>query len=139
MIGNAMLMPSGRPQVMGMGEPLTGEEGFPIPYTPLTPFGPALTELAGSGTHGAAANRAALSGQGIAPGEQPGPSAITLEEAMQILGGVPKLKGQVFLLEDITERGFTEGRVVVGLTNMIDKATITNAIRDTKLYGASSS
>ena len=104
-------------------------------YILFTPFGPALTELAGSGTHGAAANRAALSGQGIAPGEQPGPSAITLEEAMQILGGVPKLKGQVFLLEDITERGFTEGRVVVGLTNMIDKATITNAIRDTKLYG----
>lgn len=135
MIGNAMLMPSGRPQVMGMGEPLTGEEGFPIPYTPLTPFGPALTELAGSGTHGAAANEAALSGRGVAPGEQPGPDSITLEEAMQILGGVPKLKGQVFLLEDITERGFTEGRVVVGLTNMIDKATITNAIRGTKLYG----
>ena len=116
----------------GMGEPVTGEAGFPIDYTPLTPFGPALTELAGTGVHGAAANEPS---SGVAPGEQPGPGAITLDEAMQILSGIEKLKGQVFLLEDIVDRGFTEGKVVVGLTNMIDKATITNAIRTTKLYG----
>ena len=132
MIGNTMLMPGGQPQLVGMGEPVTGEAGFPIDYTPLTPFGPALTELAGTGVHGAAANEPS---SGVAPGEQPGPGAITLDEAMQILSGIEKLKGQVFLLEDIVDRGFTEGKVVVGLTNMIDKATITNAIRTTKLYG----
>lgn len=127
-----MLMPGGQPQLVGMGEPVTGEAGFPIDYTPLTPFGPALTELAGTGVHGAAANEPS---SGVTPGEQPGPGAITLDEAMQILSGIEKLKGQVFLLEDIVDRGFTEGKVVVGLTNMIDKATITNAIRTTKLYG----
>lgn len=135
MVGNAMLMPSGRPQVLGMGEPMTGEEGFPIEYTPLKPYGPALAELAGSGVHGASANEAALAGTGITPGEQPGPNAITLEEATKILSGVKKLKGAVYLLEDIVERGFTEASVAVGLTNMVDKATITNAVRKTKLYG----
>ena len=133
--GNTMLMPSGQPQMMGMGEPMTGTEGFPIEYTPLKPYGPALAELAGTGTHGASANAAALSGQGIAPGEQPGASAVTMEEAIQVLSSVGKLKGQVYLLEDIVERGFTEGSVAVGLTSMIDKATVSNAIRDTKLHG----
>lgn len=136
MIGNTMLMPGGQPSMMGMGEPLTGNpESFPIPYTPLKPYGPGVAELAGTGVHGQGANEAALSGQGIAPGEQPGPNSITLEEAQQILSGVGKLKGAVYLLEDIVERGFTEGSVAVGITNAGDKATLSNAIRATKLSG----
>jgi hypothetical protein len=136
MIGNTMLMPGGQPSMMGMGEPLTGSpESFPIPYTPLKPYGPGVAELAGTGVHGQGANEAALSGQGITPGEQPGLNSITLEEATQILGGIKKLKGAVYLLEDIAERGFTEGSVAVGITMAGDKATISNAIRATKLAG----
>jgi len=128
--GNAMLMPGGRPQMLGMGEPVTGEEGFPIPYTPLKPFGPAVAELAGTGVHGAAANEQALGG-----GEQPGANSITFQEAQEILSGVQKLKGGVYLIGDIVERGYTDSSVEIGLEKAIDKATITNAVRDTKLYG----
>jgi len=136
MVGNAMLMPGGQPQMMGMGEPLTGTaESFPIPYTPLKPFGPAVAELAGTGVHGQGANEAALSGAGIQPGEQPGANAVTLDEATEILSGIDKLKGALYLMGDIVQRGFTEGSVQVGITKAIDKATVSNAVRGTKLAG----
>jgi hypothetical protein len=119
--------------MMGLGEPMTGQEGFPLPYTPLKPFGPAMAEMAGTGVHGNAATEKALTSAGIKPGEQPGANSITLQEAKDILSAIDKLKGAVYLLEDIVSSGFTESSVAVGLTKAIDKATIVNAVRGTKL------
>lgn len=129
---NATIMPGGAPQLMGMGEPLTGQENFPMEYTPVKPFGPALKELAGEGTHGGA----------VTAGEEgmPGRTMIRLEDAQSILSQVQNLKGQVFLMGEIVPmemggRGATDGPVEVGITNKLDKQTILNAIRDTPLFG----
>jgi hypothetical protein len=134
--GNTTLMAGGQPQMMGLGEPMTGTEGFPIDYSPLKPYGPAMAQLAGTGVHGAAVDNMGAAGPLAVPaGEQGGANAITLEEATQILGAVQKLKGEVFVMGDIVERGFTDGSVEVGLTKPIDKATISNGTKGTKLQG----
>ena len=117
--------------MMGIGEPLTGSpESFPIPYTPLKPFGPAMAAMTG-GVHGQGVNeQAAPSGAG---GAQPGPNSVTLEEATKILGAVQKLKGAVYLLGDIVANGYTDGSVEVALEKPIDKQTIANSVKGTKL------
>jgi hypothetical protein len=127
--GNTTLMPGGQPQLMGLGEPMTGSEGFPLPYTGLKPFGPAMAELAGTGVHGQGATEAALGGA------QPGPNAITLQEVQDVFSSIQKLKGAVFVFGDVVDTGYTDGSVEVGLTNPGDKATIVNAVKGTKLYG----
>ena len=137
MIGNAMLMPGGQPQMMGMGEPLTGEpEDFPIPYTPLKPYGPAIAELAGAGTHGAAANAAAAEG-GLQPEAMPGKEAVKAEDITAALEAatnrkgekaVAKLKGKVYLMGEIAERGWTDGQIEIGITVKADQQVITTAL-----------
>lgn len=121
-IGNTMVMPGGAPQMMGMGEPMTGQEGFPLPYTPLKPFNQALDKLFPNEEQGA------------------GPSdlseeAITADEAIQILSGIQKLRGEIYLIGEIAKRGYTEGKVELAISNKLDKQTILNAVRETRLYG----
>jgi len=125
-IGTTTVMPGGQPSMMGMGEPVTGKENFPIPYTPLKPFNEALQGLSkqGIGTP-----------EGGGAGGEGGPNAIRLEEAQQILSGIDKLRGDVFLMGDIAQYGFAESKVDVGITSKLDRATIVNGTRGTKLYG----
>lgn len=135
--GNTMLMPGGQPQMMGLGEPLTGSaESFPIPYTPLKPYGPAVASLAGTGTHGAAANREALGGapEGNA---LPGKTMVkaedivsALEQAVNRRGekAIDKLKGRVYLMGELATRGSTDGKVEIGITVKSDQQIITTAL-----------
>jgi hypothetical protein len=133
--GNAMLMPGGQPQLMGLGEPMTGEaEDFPIPYTPLSPYGPALSELAGTGVHGAAANEGAT---GLQAEAMPGMSVVksedvktALEQAVNRKGepAVSKLQGQVYLMGEIAQRGWTDGKIEIGITVKSDQQILTTAL-----------
>lgn len=135
--GNTMLMPGGQPQMVGMGEPITGEaEDFPIPYTPLKPYGPAMAELAGTGTHGAAATEAALSDE-LQPEAMPGKTVVKAEEITSALEAAvnrkgekatDKLKGMVYLMEDLATRGWTDGEIVIGITVKSDQQIITTAL-----------
>jgi hypothetical protein len=134
MVGpNAMLMPGGQPQVLGMGEPLTGSaESFPIPYTPLKPFGPAVAELAGTGVHGAAANEQALAAETM-----PGKGVITADQVVSALEqatnrrgekATDKLKGRVWLLGDLATRGFTNNKIELGISVKSDQQILTTAL-----------
>jgi len=51
-IGTTTVLPGGQPSMMGMGEPVTGKENFPIPYTPLKPFNEALRGLSAGAAGG---------------------------------------------------------------------------------------
>jgi hypothetical protein len=135
--GNAMLMPGGQPQMLGLGEPLTGAaESFPIPYTPLKPYGPAVAELAGTGVHGQAANEAAASG-GLQGEAMPGKNVIKAEDIAQALEGAvnrqgvkatDKIKGEVYLMGDLATRGWTDGKVELGITVKSDQQILTTAL-----------
>jgi hypothetical protein len=134
--GNAMLMPGGQPQMLGMGEPLTGNaESFPIPYTPLKPYGPALAQLAGTGVHGAAVEGAPATGP--AKEAMPGKNVVsaddiikTLESAVNRNGekAVDKLQGRVYLMGDLASRGWTDGKLEIGITVKSDQQIIVTAL-----------
>ena len=62
-------------------------------------------------------------------------NAITVEQVKQILAGIQKLKGEVYIGGEIARTGYTEGRVTLYITNKLDKATISNAVRETPLAG----
>jgi hypothetical protein len=122
MVGNTLVMPGGQPQMMGMGEPLTGGENFPIPYTAFQPYNQVGDAMFGkTGEKGPTDDRSA--------------NSITVEEVQQIIAGIPNLKGQVFIGGEMVQRGSTEGKVALYITSKLDKATVVNAVRDTKLYG----
>jgi hypothetical protein len=137
MIGGAMLMPGGQPQLMGIGEPMTeAPEDFPIPYTPLKPFGPALAELAGSGVHGASANEAAMKG-GLSADAMPGMEVVKAEDVVSALESAvnrkgekatAKLRGKVYLMGDLATRGWTDGAIEIGITHKPDQQIITTAL-----------
>jgi hypothetical protein len=127
-IGNTTLLPGGRPAMMGMGEPASGEEGFPLPYTELKPFNVGLDVLLGQGQQ-----PTGLEGE-------MGRGAITFEEASKILAAIDKLKGQIYLTGEIVPmeyggRGATSGKVEVIVTVKLDKATVVNGVRGTVLEG----
>lgn len=124
MMGNTLILPSGQPSMMGVGEPATGEEGFPLPYTVLKPFNQAMDQL----FPGQSENQ-----QGMV--NDLGPDAITIEEVQQAVGAVKNLKGQVFVGGDLAKSGATENRVTLYITNKLDKQTILNSVRETKLFG----
>ncbi len=126
--GNAMLMPGGQPQMMGVGEPLTGTEGFPIPYTPLKPYGPALEQVTGGGQQG---------GGRLATEAMPGRNVVraddiiaALEKAVNRKGeqAMGKLRGKVYLMGQIAERGWTDGKIEIGITVRSDQQVITTAL-----------
>jgi hypothetical protein len=110
-----VVLPEGRPFVMGMGEPLSGAENFPLPTENVLPYNQALEQLAPRGEK-----------PGMA-GEM-GPGAISAEEVTEALQGVQKLKGQVYLMGQLAERGATMSIIELGITNKLDKQTILNAL-----------
>lgn len=111
-----VVLPEGRPFAMGMGEPLTGAENFPLPTENVLPYNQALEQLAprDQGKGGAATEL--------------GPGALSVEEVQEALEGVQKLKGQVFIMGELAQRGATAGVIELGLTSKLDKATIINAL-----------
>ncbi len=123
MLGNTLVMPGGGPSMMGMGPPATGEEGFPMDYTELRPFNQAMDQILPRGG-------------GEEPGltDDLGPDAVTVEEVQETIGSVRNLKGEVFIGGELAKNGVTEGTIVLYITNNLDKATITNAVRDTRLW-----
>jgi hypothetical protein len=134
-IGNTTLMPGGQPAMMGMGEPMTGNEDFPLPYTPLKPFGPAMAEMAGTGVHGAAVDNQVAAG--AQKGTMPGRTMVKAEEVTTALTAAvnrkgekatSKLKGKVYLMGEIAERGATDGKIEIGLTVAADQQVIVTAL-----------
>jgi hypothetical protein len=133
-VGNTTLMPGGQPAMMGMGEPMTGNEDFPLPYTPLKPFGPAMAELAGTGVHGQAVDQAAAKGQSEA---MPGRTVVKAEEVTAALkaavnrqgvNATAKIKGKVYLMGEMATRGWSDGKIEIGITQKSDQQIIVTAL-----------
>jgi hypothetical protein len=124
--GNAMVMPGGQPQMLGMGEPITGQEGFPLPYTPLKPFTPAMAAITGE-----------VGGGTSAATGMPGKPIVTIDEVVEALESfvnrrgekaVDKLQGNVYIMGDMATRGETDGKIEIGVTVKSDQQIITNAL-----------
>ena len=119
MPGGPVAMQGTSPSVMGMGEPLVGEENFPLPYQQVQPYGQALGVM-GAETGG--------DGQPIErEPEAPEPGMVTAEEVAAALQQVEKLKGSVYLLGRIAQYGSTPKWIELGITDSLDKATIINS------------
>jgi hypothetical protein len=127
---NTTVMPVGRPQVMGSGEPLTGETNFPLPFEKVNPYAEGLEAI-----------KAAQGGGSAAPSGQeeamPGRMVVKAEEVVKALSDATnrkgekaagKFKGQVYLVGEIAERGFTDGKIEFALTVKSDQQIITNAL-----------
>jgi hypothetical protein len=126
---NTTIMPSGRPQVMGSGEPFTGEENFPLPFEQVQPYAEGLEAI-----------KAAQGGGTPATGQEeamPGRTVIKADEVIQALSSATnrkgeqaqgKLKGQVYLVGEIAERGFTDSKIEFALTVKSDQQIITTAL-----------
>jgi hypothetical protein len=125
---NTTVMPSGQPQVMGTGEPFTGGENFPLPFTNVQPFAEGLEAIKGAqGGPGATAQGEAM----------PGKTVVRAEEVVQALrdavnrrgeSALAKLKGKVYLIGDIATRGFTDGKIEFAITEKSDQQIVTNAL-----------
>ena len=112
------LLPGGQPQAMGIGEPLAGEENFPLPFEELKPYGAAVDKLTPE----------VPVGQPAAAETTIEPDAVTVEQITEELAQVDKLKGQVYIVGRMAEKGFTTGKIELGLTDPKDKQTIINAL-----------
>jgi hypothetical protein len=129
-IGTTMVMPGGQPSMMGMGEPASGREGFPIPYTPLKPFNEALRGLSAEGI--------GAPEPGQRGGEQlPGRNMVRAEDIASALNEATnrqgqkiaaKIRGKVFLLGEIAQRGWTDGQIEIGITVKSDQQLIVAAL-----------
>jgi hypothetical protein len=146
--GGVALLPQGQPQAMGIGEPLGGEENFPLPYTDVKPFPQALEALAGGGRGGPAP--AGPGGQPpTGPEEVPAavketdPRAVDAEAVIAAIKGIAKriasgeirsrsggIKGAVYLLGDIAQRGMTMGNIEVGFTVASDRQLLESALTE---------
>ncbi len=125
---NTVVMPSGQPQVMGTGEPFTGEENFPLPFQNVQPYAEGLEAIKGAqGGGGPVGQEEAM----------PGKTVIRAEEVVTALNGaanrkgenaLAKLKGKVYLVGEIAERGFTDGKVEFAITVKSDQQVIVNAL-----------
>lgn len=129
-LGNTLIMPSGQPQAMGTGEPFVGEEQFPLPFTDVQPYAKGLEAIEtaqGGGTYAEPTEGEALPGQQV----------IKLQEVLGALKAavnrkgekaIEKLKGAVYLIGEIAERGWTDEPVVFGITKKADQQIITTAL-----------
>jgi hypothetical protein len=129
MMGNTLVMPGGQPSIMGMGEPATGEEGFPMPYTGLKPFNQAMDQLfpGEQGGGDAALQEEAMPGRTVVKSEE---VVEALQSATNRNGepAIDKLKGQVYLVGDIVQRGWTDGKIEFAITERSDQQIIVNAL-----------
>jgi len=127
MPGGPLAMQGSSPSVMGMGEPLVGEESFPLPYEQVQPYGQALSAM-GADTGGPSTP--------VEPEEPMAePGMITADEVIAALEQVQKLRGSVFLIGRIAKYGQTSKWIELGITDSLDKATIINAPSMKPYYG----
>lgn len=115
--GGPTLLPTGQPEVMGMGEPLSGEESFPLPFTKVLPFNAALSELAPEEEAGDD-----MAGYGEEP--------VTVDEVAAAISQVKKLKGEVYIIGELAKRGQTSSDIALAITDKLDKQTLINALRE---------
>lgn len=126
---NTTVMPSGQPQVMGTGEPFTGSENFPLPFTNVQPFAEGLEAIKGAqGGPGATAQGEAMPGKTVVRAEE---IVQALRDAVNRKGesALAKLKGRVYLLGDLASRGFTDGKIEIGYTEQSDVQILNTALR----------
>lgn len=134
-IGNTTtLMPSGRPQMMGMGEPFIGKENMPLDFTAVKPFNQATDALLGKSFLGGGGGQPP---SGLESEAMPGRQVVKLEEVQAALSGATnrkgeiattKFKGQVWLVGDIAARGWTDGQIEFAITAKSDQQIIVNAL-----------
>lgn len=126
--GGLSLLPGGQPLVMGVGEPLSGEENFPLPYAEAKPYGRAIDEILG-----VPGQRPGLAGGGgqqlTADGNAAPAGAITVEEVENAIEAIPNLKGQVYIIGRLAKQGWTDASIDLAITDKLDKQTIINALR----------
>lgn len=125
---NTLVMPSGQPQAMGTGAPFTGEQGFPLPFQNVNPYAEGLEAIK------AAQGGPTPTGQEEA---MPGRTVVKADEVIKALSGATnrkgektsaKFKGQVYLVGEIAERGFTDSKIEFALTQKSDQQLIVNAL-----------
>lgn len=149
-LNNVAVLPSGQPQVMGVGEPLStdAEQVGGLPYTNLKPFGQALNSMNAPG------------GQGGPPPEQP-PGAVEETVRPAVEGGVQEddiitadevtaaiqqigskvqsgkvrsrsggLKGDIYLMGEIAQTGETADAIDIGYTLPADWQILTNVLTE---------
>jgi len=110
-----VILPEGRPFAMGMGEPLTGADNFPLPTENVLPYNQALEQLVPEGKK-------------AGPASEMGPDAISIDEVQEAIAGVQKLKGKVFIMGELAKRGAVTGMIELGITDKLDKATLINGM-----------
>jgi hypothetical protein len=138
-MANTTVLPMGQPSVMGTGEPLSGEESFPLPFTNVEPYAQGLEAIQAAQAQGGAPQAAmGEAGQPNLQGEaKPGKTVVTKEEVAAALAGAAnrkgekaagKLKGAVYLVGEIAQRGWTDGQIEFAIEIKSDQQIITNAL-----------
>lgn len=125
---NTVVMPSGRPQAMGSGEPFTGEQNFPLPFVNVNPYAEGLEAIKQvQGGPSPTGQEEAMPGRTVVRAEEvaQGIMSAANRKGEKAAG---KLKGKVYLLGEIATRGFTDGKVEIGLTVKSDAQIINTAL-----------
>lgn len=159
-LNNVAVLPSGQPQVMGVGEPLSGESGQVggLPYTNLRPFGQALGSMSEAQAGGPAGAAAQAGGAPPQQGQQgPGESdiaatveggvqeqdVVTAEEVVAAIQAVSDriqsgkvrsrsggLKGDIYVMGEIAQSGETADSIDIGYTLPADWQVLTNVLTE---------
>ncbi len=126
-----------------MGLPTGPSPGMMAPGGPMPPMPPGLPPPNSGGAPGPEPGGQTLPiaqnpGEGL-PGEPAGmptppqpqaTGAFTLSGAVGDFSRLKKIKGRIFLVGEIVQKGATDGPVEVTITNPIDKSTIINGLPD---------
>lgn len=132
--GTAGLPIGPSPAMMG-----PGAGAMPPSLPPMPPGGPLPTPSAGPTPPGGQTLPIAQNPGEGPPGEPAGmptppesapQGAFTLSGAIGDFSHIKKLKGRVFLVGEIVQKGATDGPVEVSITDKIDKSTIVNGLPD---------
>ncbi len=117
-------LPLGQPQVMGTGEPFTGREGFPLSFEEVQPYATGLEAIQ--------AGQTGVQGEAL-----PGKTMVTAEEIIAAITAATnrkgfkalnKLQGEVYLVGELAERGFTDGPIQFAITVKADQQVIVTAL-----------
>ncbi len=128
---------AGGPGAPGMPIPAIpppGSPGMPMPPGPAPAAGPPAPQ-AGDQTLPSAQNPGDVAAGGPYPGIPTPPDIgqegeFTLPGAVGDFSRLKKVKGRIFLVGEIVQKGSTDGPVEVDVTNPIDKSTILNGLPD---------
>lgn len=120
---NTVAMPSGRPQAMGTGAPLTGEEGFPLEFVDVKPYqqGMQSIEKMQGGQGEALPGKTLIKAEDII-------AAITASTNRKGEQATAKLKGRVWLIGQIAQRGWTDGNIEIAIEVKSDQQIIVSAL-----------